>query len=650
MKVLSIDLETYSSAELKKTGVYPYAGSPNFEILLFGYAIDDDPVKVVDLASGEVIPDEIIAAITNPTIIKTAFNASFERVCLSKYLGLSDYLSADSWQCTMVHALYLGLPASLGQVAKVLQVGEKLSEGKELIKYFCTPCKPTAANGGRTRNLPYHAPDKWERFKQYNLRDVEVERQVRTMLSRFPVPQSEWQLWSLDQEINDRGILVDNKLVENAIHCDEQHKTRAMQEAIDLTGVDNPGSVHQLKNWLYVKDGLDVDKLTKETVPELIKKTGSESVKRVLELRQQLAKTSVRKYTAMKNALGQDRRVRGLLQFYGARTGRWSGRIFQPQNLPRITLPHIDLTTARNLLKSGQYEMVDWLFKSTPDVLSQLVRTVLIASEGHVFHVVDFNSIEALLLAYYAGENWALNVFYAGGDIYAHTASRMYNLPVQGITKESAERARGKLGCLACGYQGSIGAIQKFVKPGEMTEDEMKEIVYGWREANPNIVKFWRQFEEAAREAIATKTSVPVTKGIGFKVQSGMLFMDLPSGRRLTYPKVRIEPHPVHGREAICFEGINSVTKKWDKQFTYSGKLVENCIQAIARDCLAEAMHGAKAAGYPILLTVHDELITQTAESFGSANELAEIVTRPIEWAPGLKLRASGDSSSYYCK
>lgn len=650
MRYLSIDLETYSSKELKRTGVYPYAGSPDFEILLFGYAVDDEPIQVVDLANGGAIPDEIIEAITDSTIIKTAFNAAFERVCLSKYLGLSEYLSAESWQCTMVQALYLGLPASLDQAAKVLKVGAKLSEGKDLIKYFCTPCKPTAINGYRTRNRSYHDPEKWERFKQYNFRDVEVERQVRQMLVKFPVPDNEWRMWVLDQTINDRGILVDKELVEHAICCDEQHKAEATEEAILLTGLEKPSSVSQLKNWLYVKEGLETEKLTKDTVPELVKKTDSKTVKRVLELRQELAKTSVRKYTAIKNALCSDGKVRGLLQFYGARTGRWAGRIFQPQNLPRISLSNLELTAARNLLKSGQYEMLDTLFKSTPDVLSQLVRTVLIASEGQIFHVVDFNSIEALLLAYYAEEKWALDVFYAGGDIYAHTASRMYDKPVSTISKESPERARGKVGCLACGYQGGIGAIQKFVKSGEMTEDEMREIVYGWRDANPNIVKFWKQFDEAATEAIVARTTVKVTRGISFEFTRGMLFMHLPNGRRLSYPKTKIERHPVHGRDAISFEGINSVTKKWGTQFTYSGKLVENAIQAIARDCLAVAMERSEAAGYPILLTVHDELITQTADSFGSAKELAEIVTQPISWAPGLKLRASGDTTNYYCK
>ncbi len=483
-----------------------------------------------------------------------------------------------------------------------------------------------------------------------NHHDVEVERQVRNMLSRFPVPENEWRLWTLDQRINDRGVLVDSKLVDHAIHCDEQHKAKATEEAILLTGLDNPSSVYQLKNWLYVKEGIQAEKLTKDTVPELVKQTGSKTVKRVLELRRELAKTSVRKYTAMKNALCFDGKVRGLLQFYGARTGRWAGRIFQPQNLPRISLSNLDLTTARNLLKSGEYEMLDALYRSTPDVLSQLIRTVLIASEGQIFHVVDFNSIEALLLAYYAEENWALDVFYAGGDIYAYTASRMYDKPVSTITKESPERARGKVGCLACGYQGGIGAIQKFVKPGEMSEDEMREIVHGWRDANPNIVKFWKQFNESVTEAIAARTTVKVTNGISFEFSNGMLFMHLPSRRRLSYPKVKIEPHPVHGRDAISFEGINSVTKKWGKQFTYSGKLVENAIQAIARDCLAVAMERSEEAGYPILLTVHDELITLTAETFGSADNLAEIVTQPIAWAPGLKLRASGDSTDYYCK
>lgn len=650
MRTLGIDLETYSSVELKKTGVYPYAGSPDFEILLLGYAVDDEPVKVVDLANGEAIPAEIVDAITDPGVLKAAFNAAFERICLSRHLGLSEFLSPDSWRCTMVHSSYLGLPNNLDQVAKVLKVSEKLAEGKDLIKYFCSPCKTTIANGGRARNQPHHSPEKWERFKLYNVRDVEVEREVRNKLSGHDVPREEHRLWALDQRINDRGVLVDTGLVEHAITCDEQHKARVMEEAITLTGLDNPGSVQQLKAWLLAAEGLEVDKLTKETVPMLLKQTGSESVRRVLQLRQELAKTSVRKYTAMRNAVNRDGRVRGLLQFYGARTGRWAGRIFQPQNLPRIFFSEKDLETARGLLKSGNYETLNLLFRSTPEALSQLVRTVLTASKGHVLHVVDYSSIEALLLAYYADEIWVLDVFKSGGDIYVHTAARMYDKPASTITKDSPERGRGKLGCLACGYGGGVGAIKKFVKPGEMTEEEMQDIVSGWRSANPNIVALWKQVEAAAREAIAAKTEISVGKGIGFDFKGGMLFMILPSGRRLAYPRTRIEPHPAHGGDTICFEGINSLTKKWERQFTYSGKLVENAIQAIARDCLAAAMPRVEAAGYQILLTVHDELITQTLEGQGSAKELAEIVTRPIAWAPRLTLRASGESSYYYCK
>lgn len=650
MRILSIDLETYSSVELKRTGVYPYASSPDFAVLLFGYAWDNDPIRVVDLTQGEKIPPDVTEAIFDPGITKSAFNAAFERVCLSHHFGLTEFLTPDSWQCTMVHALYLGLPRSLDQVAKVLQVGEKLSEGKDLIKYFCCPCKATKVNGGRTRNMPWHNPEKWERFKQYNLRDVEVERQVRGKLIRFPVPEAEQLLWALDQRINDRGVLVDINLVRHAITCDEQHKAQATKEAVELTGLENPASVQQLKDWLLAEDGIKVDSLSKTTVPALLKQTESDTVKRVLELRQELAKTSVRKFTAVRTAVCRDGRVRGLLQFYGARTGRWAGRIFQPQNLPRISFSPQELGMARDLLASGDYEMIDLLFKSTPEVLSQLVRTILIASAGHILHVVDFSSIEALLLAYYAGEHWALDVFNAGGDIYAHTASRMYGKPAKEITKESPERARGKVGCLACGYGGGVKAIQKFVKPGEMTEEEMQEIVTGWREANPSIVRFWRQVEDAAKEAIAAKTRVPVTKGIGFEYSGGMLFMRLPSGRRLTYPRARMAPHPKFDWPAISFEGVNSLTKKWEQQFTYSGKLVENAIQAIARDCLAIAMPRVEAAGYEILLTVHDELITETAKGRGSVKELAQIVSQPISWAPGLLLRASGESSYFYAK
>lgn len=650
MRTLSVDIETFSNLELKKTGVYSYAGSPDFEILLFGYAWDDDSVEVVDLVNGDKIPNEVVDAIICGTAKISAFNAQFERVCLSRYFKVPGYLSPDSFTCTMVHSLYLGLPSSLDQTAKVLKVGEKIAEGKVLINYFCSPCKPTKVNVGRTRNLPQHDPEKWELFKEYNRRDVEVEREVRKKLSRFSVPESERRLWVLDQQINDRGILVDVDLVQHAIACDEQHKARTMEEAIALTGLDNPGSVQQLKAWLMDVDGLEVAFLNKASVPELLKQTESDTVKRVLELRQELAKTSVRKYAAMKNALCDDGRVRGLLQFYGARTGRWAGRIFQPQNLPRIVFSQSDLSMSRQLLKLGQYETLDMLYRSVPEVLSQLVRTILVAAENHIFHVVDFSSIEALLLAYYAGEQWALEVFNAGGDIYIHTASRMYDLPVAAITKDSAERARGKVGCLACGYQGSIGAIQKFVKPGEMTEEEMRDIVSGWREANPHIVAFWKRMEDAAREAIQFRTRVPVDKGIGFECKDGMLFMQLPSGRKLSYPSAKLEPHPTFNSDAISFQGMNNVTKKWERQFTYSGKLVENAIQAIARDCLAHAMYQAEAAGYPILLTVHDELITQTAADFGSVKELASIVTCPIPWAPGLKLRASGDSTHYYCK
>ena len=665
MRTLSVDIETYSSVDLIKSGVYRYVEAPDFEILLCAYAFDDEPVRIVDLASGERLPREVIEALYDNSIIKTAFNANFERTCIARYCAINaeflfdDYMLAEApyeffemdpsqWRCTAVHALTLGLPGNLDGVAKSLNLDvQKDAAGKNLIKYFSVPCKPTKVNGGRTRNLPKHDLEKWEKFKDYCVRDVVVERAIKKKLSRFEPMEFEQKLWALDQRINDRGVRIEPKMYQNAIECDAKYKDKLMTEMIKLTGLDNPNSVAQLKKWLE-EQGLEVSGLTKDTYPILISQAKTETVKRVIRVRQELAKTSVSKYQAMKRSICQDDRVRGILQFYGAsRTGRWAGRLVQVHNLPQNKLK--DLDTARNLLLSGDYEMLEMLFDKVPFVLSQLIRTAFIPSPGHVFYVSDFSAIEARVIAWFAGEIWRLKVFESHGKIYEASASQMFHVPFESITKGSRYRQLGKVAELALGYQGGHGALATMDKDGEIDPDDYQDIIDRWRAASPNIVKFWYSVERAAVKAVKDRTSVQLQHGLTFSYESGVLFVRLPSGRRLAYAKPELKDHHKFDKLSLTYEGSID-NGGWGRDHTYGGKLTENIVQATARDCLAEAMVKVEAAGYPIALHVHDEIVADVPIGFGSLKEMEEIMSQPISWAPGLPLNADGFETEYYKK
>ncbi len=656
MDVLGIDIETYSPVPLPKSGVYPYAEHPDFSVLLFGYAFNDDPVRVVDLAGGEQLPGEVYDALTDHRVLKTAYNAAFERICLSRFLDAGEFLPAEQWACTMVQALTLGLPGHLAEVARVLfngqQEKQKMAEGKALIRYFCIPCRPTKANGGRTRNLPQHAPEKWAIFKSYCGQDVEVERAIRLKIARYPLTESERRLWVLDQQINDRGILIDLPLVRQAIRCDEEDKARAMAEAVRLTGLDNPASVAQLKEWLFEETAETVTSLNKKTIPAMLKATDNDTVRQVLLLRQELSKTSVKKYTAMENAVGADSRVRGLLQFYGAnRTGRWAGRLVQVQNLPQNKYKDLDL--ARRLLLEGDFDMIDLLYGGVQNVLSQLIRTAFIPDAGYRFLVADFSAIEARVIAWLAGEEWRLEVFRTHGKIYEASAAAMFKVPIESITKASPLRQKGKVAELALGYQGgpraliAMGALDM-----GLAEDELPGLVSAWRESNPHIVQLWWDTERAAIEALRTKGTVKLRMGVSYTYEKGMLFANLPSGRRLAYARPKMEPHPKLDKLSLTYEGLDQITKKWRQLPTYGGKLVENLVQAIARDCLAAALVQLDAAGYPIRMHVHDEAVIEVPAA-GVEAELVKacaIMGRPLDWAPGLPLRADGFVCNYYKK
>ncbi|WP_422447845.1 DNA polymerase [Thermoanaerobacterium sp. DL9XJH110] len=649
MRVLGIDIETYSSVDLARCGVYAYTEAPDFEILLFGYAFGDEPVMVIDLAQGEQLPPEVFEALTNPNIIKTAYNANFERTCIAKYFRIST--PPEQWRCSAVHALTLGLPGHLEEVAKALKLEQqKDAAGKALIRYFSIPCKPTKSNGMRTRNLPEHAPEKWKRFIEYCRQDVEVERAIRKTLEKYPVPEKEWKLWQLDQRINDSGVMVDLELVRNAITFDTTYQKRLEKEAITLTGLQNPKSVAQLKTWLQETEGVEIESLSKETVPVLLEKAGCETVKRVLEIRQEMAKTSVKKYQAIDRAVCPDGRVRGLLQFYGAnRTGRWAGRLVQVQNLPRNSMPDLDL--ARRLLKAGEYELLELLYDSVPEVLSQLIRTAFIPSPGSRFIVSDFSAIEARVIAWLADEKWRIDVFNSHGKIYEASAAQMFKVPVESITKDNPLRQKGKIAELALGYGGSVGALVAMgaLKMG-LTEEELPELVATWRETNPNIVQFWWDVGNAAIKAVKEKTTVSLHHGIDFSYESGGLFIRLPSGRRLAYVRPKIETDKRFGNPILTYEGVEQGKKSWGRISTYGPKLVENIVQAVSRDCLAEAMLRLDVAGYKIAFHVHDEVILDVPNGFGSLEEVSEIMSQPIPWAPGLPLRADGFETDYYMK
>ncbi len=643
-RVLEMDIESFSDVDLIKCGVYAYADSPAFEILLFAYSFDGGETQIIDLAQGEKLPAEVEEAIFDVSVTKTAYNANFERTCLSRYFGR--YIPPESWHCSAVQAAMLALPRSLEDVGRVLGLDEqKMKEGKELIKYFCVPCKPTKANGGRTRNLPCHAPEKWELFKTYCKRDVDVEKSIRRKLHNFPIPESEMELYRLDQRINDRGVLVDMGLVEQAIACERLHKEVVTKRAYELTGLENPNSVAQLKGWLGDM-GMEAESLSKKAVAEMIAETDGE-VEELLRLRLLMAKTSVKKYEAMERSVCSDGRVHGLLQFYGAnRTGRFAGRLVQIQNLPQNHLP--DLELARDLVKQGRFEDIELLYDSTPNVLSELIRTAFIPKPGCRFVVADFSAIEARVLAWLSGEQWRLDVFTSHGKIYEASASAMFHVPVEEITKTSPLRQKGKISELALGYGGSTGAlISMGALDMGLAEDELSPLVAAWRKANPHITQFWWDVDAAAMKAVTEKQKTKVGRII-FEYKSGILFITLPSGRKLSYVKPRMAVNRF-GRDGLTYEGI-SENKKWSRIETYGPKLVENIVQGTARDLLAEAMLRVEKKGYPIVMHCHDEIIAEVPEGSGSVDEMCEIMAIQPKWAEGLPLRADGYQCSFYQK
>lgn len=648
MKKLSCDIETFSDVDLIRCGVYKYADSPNFEMLLFAYAVDDGDVHIIDIAGGEELPEKIIQAIKSDTVVKTAYNAQFERVCLSRYLKLPDgeYLNPQSWYCTAVQAAELALPLSLADVGSVLGLErQKMTEGKELIKYFCVPCKPTKSNGNCTRNRPCHDINKWETFKKYCMRDVDVERQIADKLKMYPISDEEHRLYVLDQIINDRGVLVDSELAEQAVKLNSIQTAVAVEQAYMITGLENPNSVTQLKQWLKEK-GVEIESLSKKSVKSLADETDGD-VSEMLKLRLLMAKTSVKKYEAVIRSVCSDNRVHGMMRFCGAnRTGRWSGNILQPQNLPQNHLP--DLTLARDIVKDGDFEMLDMMFGNVPNVLSELIRTVLIPKPNHRFIVADFSAIEARVLAWIAGEQWRIDTFKNGGDIYCASASKMFKVPVEKHGENGELRQKGKISELACGYGGSVGALKNMgaVEMG-VQENELQGLINDWRNANPHIVRFWYEVGNAAMKAIKEKTTVPLGKLV-FAYERGILFIRLPSGRRLSYIKPRIGTNRFGG-DSITYMGINSA-KKWDRLETFGGKLTENIVQGTARDLLANALINAANAGYDTVFHVHDEIICEVPNGYGSVDELCKLMCIKPEWADGLPLNADGFECEYYKK
>ena len=645
LKSIAWDLETYSSVDLAKCGVYRYCESEDFEILLAAYSVDGGAVRVVDLACGEKLPEEILDALEDETVEKWSYNSQFERICLSRFLGYpaGNYLAPASWRCSMVWASTLGLPRSLESVGAVLGLEkQKLTEGKDLIRYFCVPCRPTKANGGRMRNLPEHAPEKWERFKAYNLRDVETEMQIQERLSRFPVPASIWEEYHLDQEINDRGIGVDMELVRQAIAVDARSRERLTAAMRELTELENPNSVQQMKQWL-ADQGMETDTLGKKAVAELIR-TAPEPLREVLSLRQQLAKSSVKKYTAMENAVCADSRAHGMFQFYGAnRTGRFSGRLIQLQNLYKNTMP--DLAQARALVRSGNYEALSMLYEDIPDTLSQLIRTAFVPQNGRKFIVADFSAIEARVIAWFAGERWRLKVFEDGGDIYCASASQMFHVPVEKHGVNGHLRQKGKIAELALGYGGSVGALKSMgALEMVLTEEELQPLVDAWRTSNPMITQFWWDVDRAVKECV--KMRIPTeTHGLRFDYRSAMLFITLPSGRRLAYVKPRIGENQFGG-ESVTYMGVSG-TKKWERLESYGPKFVENIVQGTARDILCYAMRTLRNCA--IVAHVHDEIIIE-ADRRISLSAVCEQMGRTPPWAKGLKLRADGYECEFYQK
>lgn len=644
MKKLSIDIETFSDIDLIKCGVYKYADSPAFEILLFAYSIDDGEINIIDLVNGEELPEEIAEAIKSDTVIKTAFNAQFERVCLSKHLGI--LLDPSSWYCTAVQAAELSLPSSLADVGAALGLErQKMTEGKELIKYFCVSCKPTKSNGGRTRNMPGDAPEKWALFKEYCKRDVDVERQIAKKLEMYPISESEHRLYVLDQRINDRGVLVDLELARQAVKLNSIQTAVATEQAYTLTGLENPNSVAQLKAWL-TENGVEIESLSKKAVAALADETDGD-IQEMLHLRLLMSKTSVKKYEAVMRSVCRDNRVRGMMRFCGAsRTGRWSGNILQPQSLPQNHLP--DLTLARDIVKDGDFEMLNMTFGNVPNALSELIRTVLIPKPNHRFIVADFSAIEARVLSWLAGEQWRLDTFRNGGDIYCASASQMFRVPVEKHGVNGHLRQKGKISELACGYGGSVGALKNMgaVEMG-VPEDELQGLINDWRNANPHIVKLWTEVGNTAMKAIKEKTIVSLGKLV-FMYERGILFIRLPSGRRLSYIKPRIGTNRFGG-DSITYMGVGA-SKKWERLETFGGKLVENIVQAIARDLLASAMMNVANAGYNIVFHVHDEIIAEAPDGQGSVDEICMLMSINPDWADGIPLSADGYECEYYRK
>lgn len=640
---LGIDIETYSSVDLTETGVYPYAEADDFEILLFAYSINGSPVRVVDLASGKSLPPRIKAALTDKNVLKTAYNAAFERVCLSKYLGV--WLDPEEWDCTMVRAARLALPLSLGQCALVLGLAEKkMTEGKALINFFSKPCKPTIRNGQRTRNLPEHAPDKWLIFKKYNKRDVEVEQAIRRKVVRLDITETERKAWLLDQQINDRGVLVDMQLANKASMMDDEYRANLVEEAKRITGLENPNSVTQLKEWLKAETGLVFPACDKETIKAMLPRMTSTRARRVLRIRQELGKTSTAKYKAMLKCACKDNRVRGLFQFYGAnRTGRFAGRLLQLQNLHQNHLP--DLDDARNLVKYGDLEEVKLIYGDVPQTLAELVRTAFIAKDGCTYHVCDFSAIEARVIAWLAGEEWVLDVFRKGGDIYCSTASKMFDVPVEKHGQNAHLRQKGKIASLALGFSGGVNALKAMGadKMG-LSDAELEDIVKKWRNANPRIVRLWKHCEQAARYVINTRESTFIEKNIKFEYKWGGMCVTLPSKRQLFYPRMHI-----NGNDRLEFEGMNQEKKTWGRIETYSGRITENLVQAIARDCLVETMLRLDAAGYKIVFHIHDETVIEATPD-QKLEDIAAIFGEEISWAKGLPLKGAGYTTPYYLK
>lgn len=658
IETLNIDIETFSSVDIKKSGLYKYVQSPDFEILLFAYSINGGPTLCVDLAQGEKIPNYILLALGNPSVVKKAYNAAFEWYCLSKYMGWEPTSWLNQWKDTMLHGLYCGYTAGLAATAEALglpQDKRKMSVGTSLIRLFCTPTKPTKRNGNRTRTLPHHEPKKWELFKEYNIQDVEVEKEIDKRLANFPVPDREQLLWELDQIINAHGVRIDMELVDGALEIDDIATALLMLEAREITGLDNPNSAQQLTEWL-ASQGVEVDNLQKATVAELVEKTDGK-VKRALEIRQELSKTSIKKYVAMKDAVCKDGRARGLLQFYGAnRTGRWAGRLVQVQNLPRNYLE--TLGHARELVKAKKDEHLKLIYGNVSDTLSQLIRTAFIPSEGNLLMIADFSAIEARVIAWLAGEQWRLDVFNTHGKIYEASASQMFGVPIERIQKGNPEyelRQKGKVAELALGYQGASGAL---ISMGALnmglTEEELPDIVSRWRSTNKRIVDLWFSLENAALSVMRTGQPAGI-KGLILARESDIangldfLTITLPSGRKLFYAKPFLAENDF-GKEAVHYWGINQTSRKWEKQSTYGGKLTENVVQAIARDCLAETLLRLDAEGYQTVMHIHDEVVLEVPKEKADLDRVIHIMRQPISWAPGLPLNADGFVSEYYMK